>query len=279
MRLSLIFFISIVAWPTLSAQTIPWSDGTARPLPQGRYEFGILHTPVRYGVTDDLELSSYLLWDVLIPGIEAKKYLGSHAGWQSAVSVGLSSPTPMLRFLATQNNGLLLPPDTYVPWFAVVHSSIQFSHALYNEHIATLTGDVSFAFSIADRSSEYPAYQRLQTIDYPFIFSRTAFLTKTPNLQPCMGVGFDGPVFGPLAYSIAWNYSLIPLHDNLREENLVCWSLESSASVTWHISPSFSLQGGMIYSKGSYAFGKNWVVYPTLDIIFGCGNGTSSARQ
>jgi hypothetical protein len=135
-----------------------------------------------------------------------------------------------------------------------------------------------FAFTINDRTKQYPAYQRLQTIDYPFIFSRTAFLTKTPAFSSVIGLGFDGPIVSHVVYSIDCSYYVLSLRDNLQEEDLTCWALESSGYIAWHVSDGFAIQIGAAYSIGSYPFGNNWVIYPTMEIAIGLGGVKKTSR-
>lgn len=271
LRLDRILLCALIAASGGLAQNALWSDGTAKTIPADRFEMGFLHTPARYGVTDELELSSYLLWDALIPGIYVKRRWTDIEGCAVATTHGMSSPTPMLRFLAREGPGFLLPPDNYVPTFLIVESHLLISRRLAGEQVATLSVGGKCAFTIGDRSQEYPTYQRVQTMDYPFVFTRTAFLTKTPNFLPIVSIGLDSPLVWRFVYAVDCSYYVLTLRDNLREEEMTCWALESTCHVTWHVSGSFAFQIGAAYSTGSYPFGHNWVVYPTMDITIGFG--------
>lgn len=259
-------------------QHTQWSDGTARTIPQNRFEMGILHTPARYGISDNTELITYPLWDALIPGIYVKRFWTDSHAYLITTTHGMFSPTPLLRFVAQEGTGFLLPPDNYVPMFVVLESYLLISRPIINDHIATAKLGGKVAVAIDDHTNDYPPYRRLQTIDYPFIFSRTAFLTKTPGISPSIGISFDGPVARHLTYSFDCSYFFFALRDNLREEEMTSWAFEPSGYLAWHVSDSFTFQVGAAYSIGSYPFGNNWVIYPTVDIGIGFGGEGETGR-
>jgi len=128
-----------------------------------------------------------------------------------------------------------------------------------------------FAFTIGDKSGEHPSYERMQTIDYAFIFPRTAYLTRTPIVVPDVSVNICGPLLGKLEYEAEGTYYLVPVRDNLREEERTFHAGEFSATIVWNISNYFSFRGGMIASIGSYPFGTSGVLYPLMDIRIGFG--------
>ncbi len=260
------------------AQPVLWSDESARTISRSRFEMGLLHTPARYGLTDDLELSTYPLFDVFVPGISAKKVWQTTDEYLLASSHSLYSPTPFLRFVAREKTGGLLPPDNYVPFFLVVDSYIILSRPFAEGHTATARVGVRAAVALGDRTADRMPYERLQTIDYPFIFPRTAFLTKTPTLAPDVTLALTGPLVWDLGYSADCRVFLFWMHDNLRAEDKTCWAVEPSAIVFWNVSDHFSWHLGIIYSVGSYPFGHNSVLYPLLDVRFGFGGPEANER-
>lgn len=258
------------------SQSKLWSDGSALTIPRGRFETGFFLTPSRYGISDSLEISNYLLWDYLVPNIAVKKFWGLNGDFLISSTHSLYSPTPFLRFVAREKTGGLLPPDNYVPIFVVFDSYLLASYELAEGHYATARVGGKFAFALGDRTNDYPQYRRLQTIDYPFIFPRTAFLTKTPALAPDGGFSGDGPLIWNLAYETSLDFFYFSARDNLREEDFACWAFEWSAVMKWHISRTVSSRLGIVYSTGTFPFGNTWVFYPILDIQIGFGGLTPS---
>lgn len=255
----------------LEAQDSLWSDGTARTLTKSRIELGILYTPSRYGLNEDIELSTYPIWDILVPGISLKKFWTTSIGFLISSSHGISSPTPLLRFLAKEKTGGLLPPDVYVPFFLVFENYFIASKEIIRQHWTTVSAGGKIAFALSDKSPDHPAYERLQTIDYPFVFPRTAYLTSAPSFSPDIGISFTGPFVWSWSYSAESHLFYFGMKDNLRDENRTCWAFEQSAMIVWPVSRSFLLQCGAVYSVGSFPFGSNWVLYPLVDCKIGLG--------
>jgi hypothetical protein len=253
----------------MTAQSFIWSDGTARTLSKGRFETGLLLAPGKYGVSNDLEISSYIIGNAFVPNLSIKKFWGSFDHTSIASAHSLSSPTPLLKFVAREKIGGLLPPDNYIPTFVVVENTLIVSHQYVSGHDVTARLGVIFAFGIDDKTDEKPIYERMQTIDYAFIFPRTAYLTRVPSIVPKIDVAFKGAIFSDFGYAVECSYSFFSIRDQLREEDLTCSAFESSALARWYISNNFSCDLGMIYSTGSYPFGNNWVIYPLIDVRFG----------
>jgi hypothetical protein len=251
-----------------------WSDGSAQTIAQHRFETGFILAPARYGVTDSLEISTNLLWEYFVPMLGAKNYWGSYDGFLISSTHSIYSPTPFLRFVSKEKTGGLLPPDNYVPVFLVFDSYLLASHEIAENHFGTVRVGGKFAFAISDQTNNHPAYERLQTIDYPFVFPRTAFLTMTPAFAPDGGVTINGPLMWRLHYEASVDFFRFSTRDNLREEDFSCWAIESSAVLKWHISHHVSGRLGMIYSAGTFPFGSNRVLYPLLDIQIGFGGAT-----
>ncbi len=265
--LQIIIFLSFVSIVYGSS----WSDGSGRTIPEKKWELGVLHTPLRYGLTDNTEISTYAVWDLFVPNFSVKKKWRELNGFILSSSHGVYSPTPLLRFVSKEKIGGLLPPDNYVPFIFVFDSYLFLSHFIMTNHMLTLKSGIKLPFAIGDKKSDHPAYQRLETIDYPFIFQRTAFLTKTPNISPEIALNMVGPLYSQFGYSAACSFFLLPIRDNLREENMVCWSIEPSALIRWNVSNRFSCHVGAIASFGNYPFGNNWTIYPLLDMAIGFG--------
>lgn len=256
-----------------------WSDGSAQTIAQRRFETGFILAPARYGITDSLEISTSLLWDYFVPTLGVKNFWGSYDGFLISSAHSIYSPTPLLRFVSKEKTGGLLPPDNYVPFFVVLDNYLLVSHQIAENHFGTVRVGGKLAFAISDQTSNHPAYERLQTIDYPFIFPRTAFLTKTPAFTQDGGITVSGPLFWQLHYEASLDIFRFSTRDNLREEDFSCWALESSAVVKWHISEHVSAHLGMIYSTGTFPFGTNWVLYPLLDIKIGFGGVTLPSEK
>ena len=74
------------------------TGGTARTLPAGRMDVGVWQ-PLRYGLTDTLELSSHVLLATRMPNLRARHRWAQAHGWDVATLHELAYPTPLLRDL------------------------------------------------------------------------------------------------------------------------------------------------------------------------------------
>lgn len=266
------FFLLFLLLPLFSVaeESVNWSsDGTARITPVGRYELGLIHTPWRYGLQEDLEISSYVLWMPLLPNISAKKLWVKQDKLLISSQHGLNCPTPLLRFVAREDVGGLLPDDNYIPIFLVFNNYLLLSYPITEKHWATFKIGGKLSLAINDQRLKKPAYQRMTTIDYPLIFPRTAYLTKSTGYSFDSGLQFNGAIISKLEYLADLNFFLFPIDDPQREVNETHWALEAGALLAWRFSPHFSAHLGSKFSVGSFPFGHLWQFYPLLDVQVG----------
>jgi hypothetical protein len=267
-----IHFVSIpMLFIALGSEASHGNDGAANTLPAKRLEIGIIHTPLTYGLTDHTEISTYAVWDALVPNLSVKRMWGETHGCIFASSHGMYSPTPLLRMISKEKTGGLLPPDGYIPLYVVFDSHAFLTYAMVNDHALTIKGGIRLPVAIGDKSDEHPVYERMQTIDYPFIFPRTSFLTASPAISPEAALRFTGPLLSGFSYAAGCAYFLLPVRDNPQEKDLICWALEPSALLYWRPSDRFSCHLGAIASFGAYPFGSTWIMYPLMDIVIGFG--------
>ncbi len=139
-------------------ETRRFSPGTAYTLPAGRFEVG-LFGPLRWGLSDDLELSAHPLWFFTWPAVTAKKQLYHGGRLTVATSHSLEIPTPFLRLIQVEGTGGIIPTDNELPWFLMTDERVLLTvEALPGHDVTWFLG-----FTIAGHLGE----MRLDTIDYP----------------------------------------------------------------------------------------------------------------
>ena len=88
-------FITTIIFSQIFAQG-EWLPGTAHTLPKGRWEIGFFQ-PVRWGQSENREISFYKLTSLLMPGVTIKQRWGQPNSWTISTTHSLDYPTPLLK--------------------------------------------------------------------------------------------------------------------------------------------------------------------------------------
>jgi len=122
-----------------------WRPETAYTLPQGRLEFGLFQ-PVRWGQSDDREISFYKLSIFVMPGITLKQRQGEHNQWTISSTNSVYYPTPLLKMLAKEGTGGLISPEFEIPQMVSVWKMVLASKSLDQNSILTIKAGFALAF-------------------------------------------------------------------------------------------------------------------------------------
>lgn len=231
---------------------------TAVTLPAGRWEMGLLK-PLRYGVTDDFELSTHPLVNAVMLNIMAKVGITEFRGWNVATEHTLAWPTQLLRTMQGRGylgglmlvNGLL-PPDAHVPQIITTNHYVMGSAPVGTDHVFT----ARFGFLLAITFGE----GRLPTIDYPVLYTRTAALHD--GVAFTGGVDMRGRLYGMLHYRFELDvWGLARSEGN--------WAVEHALQLSLRTSEQFSIELGYKVVVGDYPFGRDGHILPTFDLHWG----------
>jgi hypothetical protein len=222
----------------------PWTDGTARVLPQGRWEVGLFQ-PLRYGFAAGQELAVHPLIFLKLPNVAYQRV------WKEGERT-LSSrhlviyPTPLLNTVAKEGIGGIVSPEFQFP--AMI--------ALYNDLLCTrqitetirFTGKAGLGFAV-----RFGELDDRTTIDLPLVFQRLAVFYNGWLVR--FGGDLTGPVTGRWHYWIDCDLFLIPG----AEENL---GFEHKGLLLWHKSDRFRVAVGYKLVYGEYPYGTQWHLLP-----------------
>ncbi len=232
-------------------ENIRWSASTAQTLSHGRLEVGVIQ-PLRYGLSNRVELCSYPIWNVLIPNISAKIAQAKYGELLVASTHSLNMPSPLLRTIARDGVGGILPPDNRIPLLLVTGHHLLLSYPLAQHQFATLRLGVRLAVSHGEK--------RMDTIDYHLVYTRTA-VYHSGRSYDC-GLDLNGRLIGRFEYHFDGDLFLLPEMDG-------DWSVEQSGTIIWRVSQGFSILAGYKWVKGEYPFGVDSQIFPLLDLQWG----------
>jgi hypothetical protein len=243
----LIVFALALSAPAV-AQSAHWVDDTAYTQPQGRWEIG-LFGPLRYGLTDHLELSAHPLLAILMPNLSAKVSWANEDGWQIATRHGITYPTPLLRTFSREGIGGVIPAHVDVPHIISLNNEVLASQFISGDHLVTWKVGIEFAPRFGDSS--------WSTIDLPLIYTRTAAYHGLGTGR--VGLDFHGPLWKQLDYAIDADLFVMPGLEG-------SYGIEHGTRLTMHFSDSYVVQGGYKVTYGGYPFGNQFHIMPVIEM-------------
>jgi hypothetical protein len=232
------------------------AGGSARTLPKGRWTIGIFQ-PLRYGVSDRIELSAHPLLFLLLPNLSAKWAHGSAGSWQLASRHSFYDPTPLLRLLGREGTGGIISPEFKIPNMGAWTSELLLTRKLGDEHFITAKAGLSFClFRVGNLDSR-------TTIDLPLVY---------PRLQPFYhGYNWRGGVESLGRLYRRWHY-LADADFFFTPKGNEQWALEHKGMLLWDKSSRLQLGLGYKLTYGEYPFGSQWhLLGPLVDVQWGWG--------
>ena len=233
-----------------AAKSRIWMPGTAHTLPAKRLEVGLFQ-PLRYGLTDSVELSTFPLVNALMPNLRLQKCWGSLAGGSWATGHALKVPTLLLRTIAREGTGGVLPEETTVPWIFALDTELIWTRAFSEHLIITPKATVSLAGTIGDD-------EWFHTIDLALVYPR---MSAWYNLfSATLSLDVEGRLWKNFHYLLDVDLFFLLEHGPV---------LEHKGMLTWRPGSRFALTFGYKFTAGDYPFGKEYRFLPMLDVIFG----------
>ncbi|NQT27786.1 hypothetical protein HQ585_20685 [candidate division KSB1 bacterium] len=226
-----------------------WSSGTAYLLPKDRLEFGIFQ-PAAYGLSESLELSTYVLPNILMPNLSVKWKHSAIAGYDWATRHSFYYPTPLLRTVSKKGIGGLISPEFTMPHMVAFHNEILVSKRFDPRLLVTAKAGLTFAYTSEDLDER-------TTIDLPLIFPRLAVFYNTYNFR--MGIDLQGLIVRRWHYVVDSDIFLVPK----AEEN---FAFEHKGLIIWRKSTRFQMCLGYKLVYAEYPFGTQWhLLLPLFD--------------
>ena len=233
---------------TAFADQVVWSEHTAHTLPKGRWEVG-LFGPLRYGLSESLELEIHPLWAIPSPHLAVKKDLLEIGRWSIAVRQSLSYPTPLLRLLARGGIGGVLAPDVSIP--QIISSDTRL--LLTKNYSQSLSVTMRAQLQVAPRFGE----SSWPNITVPVVYARTA------AYQGAATIGLGSFINCGITPSVSLRSDTQLWFMAGQEAN---WAAEEWLTLRWSLSEKFAIDVGTVATIGVYDYGQNWHVAPILDV-------------
>lgn len=229
-----------------------WSEKTAYTLDKGKWESGLFQS-FRYGLNPQVELRTNALLLPIFPNVGVKIALMEKGGWTFASEHAISYPTLLLKSLSFKGTGGFLSPEFSYP------NMISSSNTLFaTESIgsnALFTAEVGMSFSLRGQKLDYQS-----SIDYPVLYPRMAHYYQGALLR--VGGSYKRMLSNTLF--LEENAKLFLVTRN--RDNVF---LENAGTLHWAVGKSFGIRGGYNLSWGTYPFGNQWQLCPTIDLVFG----------
>jgi len=230
-----------------------WTYGTAYTLPKHSYEIGLV-TGSRYGLNDNIELSTHPLIFLLMPQLNIKVNWGDYSVIRLATEHGILYPTQFMRLIARKGTGGLISPEFTIPDMFSIDNRILASYKPFKNAILTAHAGITFALKFDDLDPR-------STIDIPVIYPRLAVFYNQPEYD--LGIEFRGkfsPRFGWL-FNIE-NFIFSGTTENYFFENKGTLAYTSKKQ-------TLRVEAGYKLCYGKYPPGTQWHLLPLIDIIFG----------
>ena len=240
-------FLTTLATPVAELGVEPGTAGAAHTLAPGRFEVG-LYQPLRWGITDGVELQTHPLLDALMPGAAVKVRWSEAGDWTVATRHSLGSPTPLLRLLRREGALGLYPLDAEIPVLLTsAHHVLATGTPAAGQHV-TLRG----GFRIAPHFGTLD----MPKLDLPVASARTAAWHEPVVLDA--GVAWDGCLPGPFAARLSGEVYVIP---GIAEDVV----FEQAGALTWRATEGFSVHAGWRWVWARYPWGIQEHVLPVID--------------
>jgi hypothetical protein len=214
-----------------------------------------LFAPLRLGLSDRVTLSFHPGWLLVFP------QAGVTAGWGAVGPVDLATrhallyPTPLLRLLAREGTGGILPAEvTYPHLLATTHHLL--ASLPVGAHLLTLRAGGQLAVPL----SRFDGPRAWSEVEWHLVWPRTAAWTRGWSLDA--GLSARGPLAGRFGYRAELDAFWLPRPGADR-------ALEWALVATWRPRPGLLLSLGARWSWAVFPYGTRLSVpFPLADLVW-----------
>ena len=220
-------------------------------LPKGNFETGLFQ-PLRYGLSENIEISTHPVLMFFIPNLAVQK---RHPNWVGLTLVSRHSlvvPTPLLKMVTKKGVGGFISPEFDIPLMIALKNEIQLKRTLNDSWLLSGTAGLTLAYCSKK-------LDKRTTIDLPVVFPRLGVFYNRYGVN--FRLGFAG--------------SLLPKLDLLTDLNVLFlpgmeegFAFEHKNLLTWTLSNRTDIQIGYKLIFGEYPFGIQWHLLPLLDFLW-----------
>ncbi len=231
-----------------------WSAGTAKVLPEGRKEIGLFQ-PLRYGWSDNVELSLHPLYFLIIPNLRIKWHHADYKNMIFSSRHGFYYPTFLLRTLTREGTGGIISPEFNTPSMFALNNEILISTDI--KRTISITGKVGITAAI-----KFGGLDQRTTIDLPLVYPRLNVFYHGYGLHG--GTDFESKIRGRWFCLIDGDFYFTPSAESDRD-----FAFEHKMLIYWRKSgyTEFCFGYKLVYAE--YPFGAQWHLFaPLFDIQF-----------
>lgn len=229
-----------------------WSYRTAYLMRKNKYECGFVQ-PFRYGISHKIEFTTNVLQNIAVPNAGVKVQIADIKGLRMASEHGLQYNTLLFKLLSRKGTGGILSPQfSYPNMFSTYHTFIVTKQVFDTSYLSIRVG---FFTGIRDGY-----LNPLSTVDFPIIYPRTSHLFNKCTLR--LGADVRGKIIRTWSYLFDFQFFLLPV----KQQNFF---MENTGAIMCNWGKNFRFKAGYKLCYGSYPFGKQWHLFPSVDIVFG----------
>ncbi|MEA1878668.1 MAG: hypothetical protein U9N86_17640 [Bacteroidota bacterium] len=249
--LQAILLLSLSLSPSLFSQRTIWTIGTARTVPKGQAEFGILH-PLQVGLTETLEFSTQAILSLaLAPNFSLKKRWYVDDLWMISSQHRYSMPTLLLRAMGETDWFKNIPDTITYPFLFSIGNEGLFTRKIGPEML--ITAKIGAEFAIKTSGDSIPFLE--QPVAYPHT---AAFSNK---LIWYVGFDLDGNIVRNHNFSADLDFYSIGA-------GIDYWALEHKGYYIYNHSIKLAILVGYKLSYATYPGGNQFFIAPMADLIW-----------
>jgi len=251
-KIKLLILITILSSSTtvFSQRTI-WTIGTARTVPKGQAEFGIL-LPTQIGLTESLEFSTQTLLSLaLAPNFSLKKRWYDDNVWMIATQHRYCTPTLLLRAMGESGWFNNIPDTITYPFLFNIANEGLFTRRIGPELLITAKIGAEFGINISGDSLPY--------LEQPVLYPHTAAFNN--KFIWYLGFNLDGNIVRNHNFSADVDFYSIGA-------GIDYWAIEHKGYYIYNKSIKFAILIGYKMSYASYPSGNNFFIVPMADLIW-----------
>lgn len=251
---ALLATLAILAPRPAAAVNALFQPDTARTLPRGCLEVGIFG-PLRWGVTDRLELAFHPLLAFVAPQLDATFAWGEIGAVEVASHHGLLYPTPLMRLLAREGTGGIVPHDVTYPHILATSHHLRLSRALGAQLLTLRAGG-----RLARHLTRFDGPRFWSEVEWHLVRPRTAAWFSGWSVDA--GLALEGPLWRSLGYRVALDGFLMP---GLRGDK----AAEGTVLATWRPRATLQLRLGAMLSWCEFPYGNRLSIpLPLADLAW-----------
>ncbi len=248
--LVLSFFVFGLLVSSFGQRTI-WTIGTARTVPKGEAEFGIIH-PLQIGLGDNLEIqTSPLLTLSLAPNLTIKNRWYTSETWLLATRHRYAMPSMLLRGMGDTGWFDVVTDTVTYPYIFTIGNDGLFTRRIGKELIITGRVGTDFGFKFGGDS--------IPVIDHPLLYPRTAMHHK--KFVWNLGILVDGNIYKNHNFRADVGFYSVGL-------GIDDWALEHRAFYIYNKSIKFAALIGYKLTYASFPVDRRFFIMPMLDLVW-----------